>query len=203
VPRRTAAFAGLVAVTLLAAPVRGEERSITCESHKFKYSYCRVDTDNRVTIVRQRSDTRCQLWDNWGYDKRGVWVDRGCGAEFRVGRGGGGDDKAAAAAVAGALIVAAIASHKDHHGDDVPSWAVGTFRGFDENEGVDVELTIHPGGSVSGVAGGNSFSGRWEGDRLQAGRKRFRVERSGNGFQAVDESNRDSRVNFRRSGSGY
>lgn len=199
-----AGIACLVAATSLAAPVRADERTLTCESRQFRYSYCRADTDNRVTLVRQKSSTRCRLWDNWGYDGRGVWVDRGCAAEFRVGRGGGGSGAAVAgAAIAGIAIAAAIAANKDHHADTVPSWAVGTFEGFDEVENTDVELTIQPGGSVSGYAGGTTFSGRLDGDRLQAGRKRFRVERSGNGFVALDEAGRGSRIYFRRSGSGY
>ena len=44
-----------------------------------------------------------------------------------------------------------------------------------------------PGGSVTGVAGDAQFSGKWERGRLQAGNYRFKVERSGNGFSAVDE----------------
>ena len=198
--KKIAAAVCLVAATLLAAPVAADERSITCESRKFRYNYCRVDTDNRVRLERQKSSTRCQLWNNWGYDKRGVWVDRGCAGEFRVGRGGGGNSAAiAGAAVAAVAIAAAIAANKDHHSDTVPSWAVGTFRGYDDYEETDVELTIQPGGSVTGFASGSSFSGRWEGSQLQAGRHRFRVERSGNGFVAIDDSGRGNRINFRRS----
>jgi hypothetical protein len=131
-------------------------------------------------------------------------VDRGCAAEFRVGRGGGGSGAAiAGAAIAGVAIAAAIAANKDHHDDTVPSWAVGTFRGYDEVERTDVELTVYPGGSVSGFARGSSFSGRWDGKRLQAGRHQFKVERSGNGFVATDESGRGNRIYFRRSDEAY
>ena len=203
--KKTAAVGCLVAAALLAAPVRADERTITCESRNFRYSYCRADTDRRVTLVRQRSSTRCRMWDNWGYDNRGVWVDRGCAADFRVGdsRGAGRDAAIAGAAVAGIAIAAAIAANKDHHSDTVPSWAVGTFRGYDQNEGTDVEVTILPGGSVTGYARGSSFSGRWDGNRLQAGRHRFKVDRSGNGFRAVDESGGASPVYFQRSGESY
>jgi hypothetical protein len=206
VGKRFAAAGCLVAAALLAAPVRADERTITCESRNFRYSYCRADTDRRVTLVSQRSSTRCRLWDNWGYDDRGVWVDRGCAAEFRVGRGGGGGGRDAAiagAAIAGIAIAAAVAANKDHHSDTVPSWAVGTFRGYDELERTDVELTILPGGSVTGYARGSSFSGRWDGTQLQAGRHRFKVERSGNGFVATDESERGNKIYFRRSDEAY
>jgi Protein of unknown function (DUF3011) len=39
-----------------------------------------------VRLVRQRSDTDCILGRTWGYDPRGIWVDRGCRADFEVGR---------------------------------------------------------------------------------------------------------------------
>jgi hypothetical protein len=183
------------------------ERTINCESHDYRYQYCRVDTDSHVRLERQLSAfSRCVYGDTWGYDRRGVWVDRGCQAEFRVGRDGGGDGKTAAVVggvALGAIIAAAIASNKSHHDDPVDSWAVGTFRGYDELDGTDVEVSVMPGGSVTGFAGGASFSGRWERSLLQLGQYRFRVERSGNGFMAVDERNSGHRVQFRRIGSGY
>lgn len=202
--KNLAVVGALVAAVLFAVPARADERTITCESRNYRYRYCRVDTDNRVSLERQRSSTRCRLGDNWGYDRRGVWVDRGCAAEFRVGRGGSGKGAAiAGAAIAGVVIAAAIASNQKGHEDDVPSWAIGTFSGYDEMEQADVELTIQPGGSVTGFADGSSLTGRWERGRLQAGRHRFRVERSGNGFLAVDDSGRGTRIYFRRTGSGY
>jgi len=188
------------------SPAGGADRTITCSSWNYRYHYCRVDTDNRVRLERQISvASRCRFGDTWGYDARGVWVDRGCQAEFRVGRDGGSGKTAAVVGgvAAAAIIAAAIASSKSHHDDPVESWAVGTFRGFDEQEGRDVEVTVMPGGSVSGVAGDASFGGRWEKDRLQLGQFRFRVDRSGNGFKAVDENDSAHSVQFRRVGSGY
>jgi hypothetical protein len=210
----SAAFACLLSVTWgavvpqAAPPARaggGAERTVICESRNYRYRYCRIDTDNRVRLERQLSAfSRCVSGDTWGYDSRGVWVDRGCQAEFRVGRDGGGNTGAVVGAVAaGAIIAAAIAASKSHHDDPVESWAVGTFRGYDELEGADVEVTVMPGGSVTGVAGDASFSGRWEKNRLQLGQYRFTIERSGNGFKAVDEKNSSHRVQFRRIGSGY
>lgn len=183
----------------------GAERTITCESHNYRYRYCRVDTDNRATLQRQISAvSQCVYGDTWGYDARGVWVDRGCQGEFRVGGDGGGKTGAVVGAVAvGAIIAAAIAANKSHHDDPVASWAVGTFRGYDDTEGADVEVTVLPGGSVTGVAGDASFSGRWNKDHLQLGQYRFTVERSGNGFRAVDERNGGHRVQFRRISGGY
>jgi len=181
------------------------ERTITCSSNNYRYRYCRADTDNRVRLERQISfATRCRLGDTWGYDSRGVWVDRGCQAEFRVGHGGGGNTGAVVGGVAAAAVIAAvIAANKSHHDDPVDAWAVGTFRGYDERAGSDVELNVLPGGSVTGVAGDAQFSGKWERGKLQAGNYRFKVERSGNGFSAVDETDPGHRVQFRRVSGGY
>ena len=59
---------------------------ITCESKNHRYNRCRVDTDNRVKLKKQLSDAPCIEGQTWGYDKKGVWVDRGCTAEFKVGK---------------------------------------------------------------------------------------------------------------------
>jgi hypothetical protein len=37
-----------------------------------------------VRIARQLSDTQCRRGQNWGHDRRGVWVDDGCAAEFYI-----------------------------------------------------------------------------------------------------------------------
>jgi hypothetical protein len=182
------------------------ERTITCSSNNYRYRYCRADTDNRVRLEHQISiAARCRFGDTWGYDSRGVWVDRGCQAEFRVGHGGGGGNTAAVVGgvAAAAAIAAIIAANRAHHDDPVDAWAVGTFRGYDERAGSDVELNVLPGGSVTGVAGDAQFSGKWERGKLQTGNYRFKVERSGNGFSAVDETDPGHRVQFRRIGSGY
>lgn len=191
----------LTCLALVEPPPAFASRTIRCESDRYRYHYCRVDTDNRVELTRQLSSTRCRQGDNWGYDRRGVWVDRGCAAEFRVGRGGDGSGAAAAAAVLGIAAIAAIASHSQKD-NDVASWAVGTFRGYDEREGTDVELTILPGGSVNGRAGRHGFDGNLSGDRLTAGNHTFRIERADNGFVGTEERDR-YRVYFRRAGSGY
>ena len=201
-------FALLCTTFLTAWPARADD-TIRCESRNYRYQYCRARTDNRVSLVRQRSQTRCRLNDNWGYDRNGVWVDRGCSADFKVGRGGNNKNKdknaviAAGAAIAGIALIAALASQSDSHGNDVSSWAVGTFNGYDEVERADVQITVLPGGSVRGYAGGHQFTGTLDGQRLALGRYSFRVERSGNGFVATDERDSYHRVMFRRVGSGY
>ena len=71
--------------------------TIACASDNGLRNYCTADTRNGVRLTRQLSGAPCQEGSTWGYDARGVWVDRGCRAEFdlsggasnNVGNGGG------------------------------------------------------------------------------------------------------------------
>lgn len=207
-PALAKAFVTLLCVSLVAGPMPARaSQTINCSSSGYRYQYCRVDTENEVRLERQHSSSRCDQGYSWGYDRHGVWVDHGCGADFRVGRESGGRNNralAAGAAIAGVAIIAALASqNKGHQSSDVPSWAVGTFSGYDDVEQVDVQLTILPGGKVSGVAGGARFEGRFTESRFETERQVFRIERAGNGFVATDERNARHRVVYRRSGGGY
>jgi hypothetical protein len=62
----------------------GGPNTITCSSDNGQRVNCGVDTRNGVRMLRQLSDARCEEGATWGYDARGVWVDRGCRAEFEV-----------------------------------------------------------------------------------------------------------------------
>ena len=62
----------------------GGGQSITCSSNNGRRNFCAIDTRRGVTMVRQRSDARCTQGYSWGYDRRGIWVDRGCRADFVV-----------------------------------------------------------------------------------------------------------------------
>jgi len=72
---------------------RGDDRRddrgaavLTCSSDDMRRHYCDADTRRGVRLVRQRSEAQCRQGDTWGYDRRGIWVDRGCRADFEVGR---------------------------------------------------------------------------------------------------------------------
>ena len=60
-------------------------RTITCASEDGLRKVCRADTSNGVKLVRQRSDAKCKEGSSWGHDARGIWVDKGCEADFVVG----------------------------------------------------------------------------------------------------------------------
>ncbi len=61
---------------------------LTCQSNSARYQMCQVDVgrNGRVRMVRQMSDTRCEEGYSWGWNRAGVWVDRGCRATFVVDR---------------------------------------------------------------------------------------------------------------------
>jgi hypothetical protein len=197
------ALAVLLAGALLLPTLAQASRVVHCESRHHMYKRCEVDTEGRVSIERQTSYTACREGQNWGYDHRSIWVDRGCGADFRVGGSDRNKAIAVGAAVVGLAALAAMASRSDNHSADTAAWAVGSFRGYDEFERTNVELNIVPGGSLTGRAGTHDFTGHLSGSELQAGRTRFRIERSGNGFIATDVNNAGHRVAFVRTGSGY
>jgi hypothetical protein len=74
---------GVIALLAIGArPARAQ--SITCSSDNGRRNYCPVDTRGGVRMVRQRSGSPCQQGSTWGYDRRGIWVDRGCRADFVV-----------------------------------------------------------------------------------------------------------------------
>jgi hypothetical protein len=61
--------------------------TLYCASDDMRRHYCGVDTSGGVSMMRQRSDASCIQGRTWGYDRRGIWVDRGCRADFAVNTG--------------------------------------------------------------------------------------------------------------------
>lgn len=68
---------GVQAATAAAGPVR-------CESDGMRRVHCPLDTSGGVDLVRQLSENACIRESDWGVDGHGVWVARGCRAEFRA-----------------------------------------------------------------------------------------------------------------------
>ena len=78
------AVLGVVAAIAIAGRPAMAQQVVTCSSDNGKRNYCPADTRGGVTMIRQRSDARCQQGYSWGYDGRGIWVDRGCRADFSI-----------------------------------------------------------------------------------------------------------------------
>jgi Protein of unknown function (DUF3011) len=125
--RRITTVVMILTLAILCPLATAQQGTMNCASNDGRYKYCRVDTQNYVRLVRQNSGSPCTYGRTWGYDYRGIWVDRGCRATFDYGRGGGGGGgsntgAAVAAGILGAIIVgSAIAAanndKSDHHDD--------------------------------------------------------------------------------------
>jgi hypothetical protein len=63
----------------------GYARRVTCQSNDNRYNFCRVGGSIRqAQVYRQMSRDNCRYNYSWGYRGDGIWVDRGCRAEFTV-----------------------------------------------------------------------------------------------------------------------
>jgi hypothetical protein len=126
--------AAVLVITLAIAPLAHADYSITCGSVSGRHNTCRLTEPGYVTLVKQVSGARCEQGRTWDFDRREIWVDNGCEAEFRVetwstygqgshsqgssSSGSSGKDAAAIAGVlAGAAILGALVNNKDHQDD--------------------------------------------------------------------------------------
>ena len=217
--RRTVRPVAAALVALLVAPP-AFARTVRCESHNYRYAYCRVDTYGDVRLRHEYSLGSCQYGRGWGYDHRGVWVDRGCRAEFAVDEGSRGrysgydyyddrdrDSSKAGAAVAGvalgAVVAAAILANKNKHKNDdrdvVPNWLVGRFEGYNTQAHADVALQVSPSGSVTSyLPQGQQVSGSYGDGRMVFSGVEFDVEKTGSGFTLTQRDDRGNVVVYHR-----
>jgi hypothetical protein len=66
------------------AAIDTQSKKLVCASDDRQRKRCEVVVDNGVDLLRQLSRTRCVKEDSWGWDRAGIWVDKGCRAEFGV-----------------------------------------------------------------------------------------------------------------------
>jgi len=59
-------------------------RVVRCESQDGHSRHCSAPVQRGVRLLRTLSDSACIEGRTWGWDRDGVWVDRGCRAEFSV-----------------------------------------------------------------------------------------------------------------------
>ena len=65
-------------------PPYGQPQLVTCSSNNGKRNWCDIGNSRDVQLVRQISGSPCVRGSTWGIDNRGLWVDNGCRADFRV-----------------------------------------------------------------------------------------------------------------------
>ena len=62
----------------------GAAQTVSCSSDGSK-KYCAADARQGVQLTKQTSALACKQGESWGFDERGIWVDRGCAGEFTLG----------------------------------------------------------------------------------------------------------------------
>ena len=60
--------------------------TVLCESDDDRLHVCRLDNarDKNIVLDRKLSKSSCTEGRSWGVNHKGIWVDRGCRAVFRV-----------------------------------------------------------------------------------------------------------------------
>lgn len=61
---------------------RPDDRSFSCQSTDGQRQFCRAGDPRDIRMSRQLGDVSCIEGQTWGRQEDGVWVDRGCRAEF-------------------------------------------------------------------------------------------------------------------------
>ena len=160
----------IVGISLMSTPLFADQK-IRCESHDHQYKMCRADTHGYVNLVKQHSRSDCIQGRTWDYDRRGIWVDNNCKADFVIetrhhtsGHSEHKGENAVAAAAAVALIAAVAASssnnkHEDRYHDEnyhrgghasfLPYCIIGEFAGYNMQYGTEVKLDIQENGRAT------------------------------------------------------
>ena len=216
--RSIALATAIIAASFFAASLQADQ-IITCESRHQNYNFCPVDTHGYVRLHKQLSNKNaCRQGRSWDYDRRGIWVDDGCKAEFMVEsrhhtdrhKEHHGKEAAAAVAALALIAAAATASDKDHnryHDDDyghaghssyMPRWMIGEFYGYNLQYGSEVEMKIRDDGRLDAWVDGQHLKGYVNDERAYVGDAEFYIERAGDGFNTIQVGNRSNKVHYHR-----
>lgn len=65
-------------------PGYGGYNVVRCESVGERRNFCPADIRRGARLDRQLSKGICREGHSWGWDRRGVWVDRGCRGDFVI-----------------------------------------------------------------------------------------------------------------------
>ncbi len=64
------------------------QQQIRCESDGNNFKFCRagLNRGDDVQLTRRFSKASCERGYSWGLERGGIWVDRGCRADFSISR---------------------------------------------------------------------------------------------------------------------
>lgn len=152
----------------------GDQVKITCDSDDFQLVRCPIKNEG-ARLLKQISASSCKRDRDWGYDRKGIWVDNGCAAEFLVTKESGSsskDDKAAAALLGGLLLGALVVSAMDetppsnnsNNNSNNNNWnannntGVNTASSWGNNNNVNTQSIVIPNWAVGSYRGRNPIS---------------------------------------------
>lgn len=104
---------GFEPLPILGSPAFAASK-IVCASADFDYSYCAVPNHGKVELIQQLSQAPCVEGRTWGTDPRGIWVTRGCAAQFRVGSDGNNAGAVVGAVILGGIVGAILGGGNDN-----------------------------------------------------------------------------------------
>ena len=166
---------------------------IDCGSEGGHYKACQLREPGNVRIARQISGAKCEQGRSWDFNRREIWVDRGCEAEFVVEGPPGGygrprdDERYRDPNYGGA-----------RHSSYVPGWMVGTFRGYNEAYRSEVSVTIRPDGRAAAMWRGQALDGFVNEDQLHLGNLTFDIDQTRDGITTSQKGDRENVVRYRR-----
>ena len=114
-------YLGLIVAAFAVFVPRSAAQTFSCSSDDGKRHYCSANGPGRVRLAQQRSESPCREGYSWGSDRRGVWVDHGCRADFVVEEGRGYDrgsrmmDIAAATGYQGGQVISCSSDDMHRH----------------------------------------------------------------------------------------
>jgi hypothetical protein len=160
-----------------------------------------------VKLERQISNSPCRQGQSWDWDHRGIWVDDGCAAEFRI------EARQHTESHPDHKGDKAIAADKhdddrDHYRDDnyghgghfsyVAKWMVGEFKGYNLTYGADVTMRIDGNGRARAWVNAQELQGYVNDSRLYIGDHQFYIDRAGDGFNTTELGNSSNKVHYSR-----
>jgi hypothetical protein len=119
-------------ISCLMVSAAASAQTLTCSSDDMHRHVCRANTQNGVQLIHQRSGSPCTMGVSWGYDSGGIWVDRGCRADFSLGSGGGGNFQGGISGQDAQRTCKNTAGERMPH---VPLAYISTYRGTDTGDG--------------------------------------------------------------------
>jgi Protein of unknown function (DUF3011) len=215
----------LLALGSLSWPMQARaDYTVNCESRNNSYQRCPISQAGYVRLSRNLSRSDCVKGRNWDFDRREIWVDDGCRAQFTVStssysnHGGGSSDGAkVAGALVGLAVLGAIVNNNQHkndtryrddsyqgsrHSSYVPGWMVGTFEGYNPQYGASITLTIDNDGQARASTRGRDGSDRFDGwitnQELHFGESVFDVNQTRDGFTTSEVGDHYNQVHYRR-----